>query len=121
MSAIMPLMWLTCYFACLHSSIGRPVTVHANFLHVIEELPSQPFMCLLLILIIIVQCFLFSSFTRKSATSFFAAYDALCEEGTATPVCKALDEIADISVPGCYLTGVLDRLVPFYHVCVLTG
>ncbi|GJN10002.1 hypothetical protein PR202_ga28060 [Eleusine coracana subsp. coracana] len=37
---------------------------------------------------------------RKSATSFFAAYDALCEEGTATPVCKALDEIADISVPG---------------------
>ncbi|XP_029127173.1 tRNA ligase 1 isoform X2 [Cajanus cajan] len=41
---------------------------------------------------------LFSS--RKSATSFFAAYDALCEEGTATSVCKALDEIADISVPG---------------------
>lgn len=37
---------------------------------------------------------------RKSATSFFAAYDALCEEGTATSVCKALDEIADISVPG---------------------
>ncbi|KAK8459100.1 hypothetical protein SEVIR_2G072500v4 [Setaria viridis] len=38
--------------------------------------------------------------TRKSASSFFAAYDALCEEGTATPVCKALDEIADISAPG---------------------
>ncbi|TVU41334.1 hypothetical protein EJB05_14841, partial [Eragrostis curvula] len=38
--------------------------------------------------------------TRKSAASFFAAYDALCEEGTATPVSKALDEIADISVPG---------------------
>uniref|UniRef100_A0ACD5Z8K7 Uncharacterized protein n=1 Tax=Avena sativa TaxID=4498 RepID=A0ACD5Z8K7_AVESA len=38
--------------------------------------------------------------TRKSANSFFAAYDALCEEGTATPVCEALDEIADISVPG---------------------
>lgn len=38
--------------------------------------------------------------TRKSATSFFAAYDALCEEGTATPVCKALDEIADIAVQG---------------------
>ncbi|TKY67259.1 hypothetical protein E2542_SST10151 [Spatholobus suberectus] len=38
--------------------------------------------------------------TRKSATSFFAAYDALCEEGTATSVCTALDEIADISVPG---------------------
>lgn len=37
---------------------------------------------------------------RKSVTSFFAAYDALCEEGTATPVCKALDEVADISVPG---------------------
>ncbi|KAL8553570.1 hypothetical protein ACS0TY_002035 [Phlomoides rotata] len=38
--------------------------------------------------------------TRKSVTSFFAAYDALCEEGTATPVCKALDEVSDISVPG---------------------
>ncbi|KAM3739526.1 hypothetical protein ACB098_08G030300 [Castanea mollissima] len=38
--------------------------------------------------------------TRKSVTSFFAAYDALCEEGTATPVCKALDEVADISIPG---------------------
>ncbi|KAL2328655.1 hypothetical protein Fmac_022082 [Flemingia macrophylla] len=38
--------------------------------------------------------------TRKSATSVFAAYDALCEEGTATTVCKTLDEIADISVPG---------------------
>ncbi|XP_057969723.1 tRNA ligase 1-like [Malania oleifera] len=38
--------------------------------------------------------------TRKSVSSFFAAYDALCEEGTATPVCKALDEVADVSVPG---------------------
>lgn len=38
--------------------------------------------------------------TRKSATSFFALYDALCEEGTATTVCKALDEVADISIPG---------------------
>ncbi|XP_051134259.1 tRNA ligase 1 [Andrographis paniculata] len=38
--------------------------------------------------------------TRKSVASFFAAYDALCEEGTATPVCQALDEVADISVPG---------------------
>ncbi|KAI9076204.1 hypothetical protein K1719_041902 [Acacia pycnantha] len=38
--------------------------------------------------------------TRKSVSSFFAAFDALCEEGTATPVCKALDEIADISIPG---------------------
>ena len=33
-------------------------------------------------------------------TSFFAAFDALCEEGTATSVCRALDEVADISVPG---------------------
>ncbi|KAK1357380.1 putative 2',3'-cyclic-nucleotide 3'-phosphodiesterase [Heracleum sosnowskyi] len=38
--------------------------------------------------------------TRKSVTSFFAAYDALCEEGTATPVCQALDQVADISIPG---------------------
>nr|XP_043613270.1 tRNA ligase 1 [Erigeron canadensis] len=38
--------------------------------------------------------------TRNSVTTFFAAYDALCEEGTATSVCKALDEMADISVPG---------------------
>ncbi|XP_022964893.1 tRNA ligase 1 isoform X1 [Cucurbita moschata] len=41
---------------------------------------------------------LFSS--RKSVTSFFASFDALCEEGTATTVCKALDEVAEISVPG---------------------
>ncbi|KAJ0244827.1 tRNA ligase 1 [Hirschfeldia incana] len=38
--------------------------------------------------------------TRESATSFFAAFDALCEEGIATTVCRALDEVADISVPG---------------------
>ncbi|XP_074311540.1 tRNA ligase 1 [Silene latifolia] len=38
--------------------------------------------------------------TRKSATSFFAAYDTLCEEGTAITVCKALDELADICIPG---------------------
>ncbi|XVE59773.1 hypothetical protein DITRI_Ditri05aG0074000 [Diplodiscus trichospermus] len=38
--------------------------------------------------------------TRKSVTSFFAAYDVLCEEGTATSVCRALNEVADISVPG---------------------
>ncbi|PPR81393.1 hypothetical protein GOBAR_AA39324 [Gossypium barbadense] len=38
--------------------------------------------------------------TRKSVTSFFAAYDLLCEEGTATSVCRALDEVADISAPG---------------------
>ena len=37
---------------------------------------------------------------RKSVASFFAAYDVLCEEGTATSVCRALDEVADISVPG---------------------
>ncbi|KAI3840263.1 hypothetical protein MKW92_002198 [Papaver armeniacum] len=36
--------------------------------------------------------------TRKSVSSFFAAYGALCEEGTTTLVCKALDEVADISV-----------------------
>ncbi|KAL0732469.1 hypothetical protein Bca4012_008678 [Brassica carinata] len=35
----------------------------------------------------------------KSVTSFFAAFDALCEEGTATSVCRALDEVADISIP----------------------
>ncbi|XWS52709.1 hypothetical protein CRYUN_Cryun11dG0094100 [Craigia yunnanensis] len=38
--------------------------------------------------------------TRKSVTSFLAAYYVLCEEGTATSVCRALDEVADISVPG---------------------
>ncbi|KAK0605172.1 hypothetical protein LWI29_023698 [Acer saccharum] len=38
--------------------------------------------------------------TRKSVASFFAVYDALCEEGTATSVCRALDEVADISIPG---------------------
>ncbi|CAJ2654356.1 unnamed protein product [Trifolium pratense] len=58
--------------------------------------------------------------TRKSASSFFAAYDALCEEGTATSVCRALDEIADVSVPaskdhvkaqGEILEGLVARLV----------
>ncbi|KAF5200007.1 tRNA ligase [Thalictrum thalictroides] len=38
--------------------------------------------------------------TRKSVSSFFAVFDALCEEGTATTVCKALYEVADISIPG---------------------
>ncbi|XP_039066009.1 tRNA ligase 1-like isoform X2 [Hibiscus syriacus] len=38
--------------------------------------------------------------TRKSVTSFFTAYDLLYEEGTATSACSALDEVADISVPG---------------------
>ncbi|CAN1281668.1 tRNA ligase 1 [Linum perenne] len=59
--------------------------------------------------------------TRKSATSFFAAFDALCEEGTATTVCRALDEVADISVPGSQdhikaqgeiLEGLVARVVP---------
>ncbi|KAI3908655.1 hypothetical protein MKW98_006807 [Papaver atlanticum] len=58
--------------------------------------------------------------TRKSVSSFFAAYDALCEEGTATPVCKALDEVGDISVPaskdhvqvqGEILEGLVARMV----------
>ncbi|GLJ26185.1 hypothetical protein SUGI_0502400 [Cryptomeria japonica] len=58
--------------------------------------------------------------TKKSVASFFAAYDALCEEGTATSVCKALDEIADISVPatkdhvkvqGEILEGLVARIV----------
>ena len=98
-----------------------PATQYAHFLHVIAELPSQSCMCLLLILIMILQCFLFSSFIRKSATSFFAAYDALCEEGTATPVCKALDEIADIAVPGCHLTDFLYQTDSFSPLLCLTG
>lgn len=47
---------------------------------------------------------------RKSVTSFFAAYDALCEDGTATPVCQALDEVADISIPGKILYVCIYRL-----------
>ncbi|KAJ7543365.1 hypothetical protein O6H91_09G034600 [Diphasiastrum complanatum] len=39
---------------------------------------------------------LFSS--RSSASSVFAAYDALCEEGIASSVSKTLDEIADASI-----------------------
>ncbi|PRQ45370.1 putative 2',3'-cyclic-nucleotide 3'-phosphodiesterase [Rosa chinensis] len=35
--------------------------------------------------------------TRKAVTSVFAAFDALCEEGTATTVCRALDEVAGIA------------------------
>jgi hypothetical protein len=101
------------------SSIGWPGTQYAQFLHAITELPSQPCLCLLLILIIILGCFLFSSFIRKSASSFFAAYDALCEEGTATPVCKTLDEIADIAVPGCHLTDFLNQTGSFCHDHVL--
>lgn len=61
---------------------------------------------------------LFSS--RKSATSFFTAYDALCEEGTATSVSSILDEVSDISVPaskshaevqGEILEGLVARIV----------
>jgi hypothetical protein len=37
---------------------------------------------------------------RKSVAAFFSAYDALCEEGTATNVVKVLDELADLAVPG---------------------
>ncbi|KAI3893597.1 hypothetical protein MKW92_052267 [Papaver armeniacum] len=64
------------------------------------------------------QVWLFS--TRKSVSSFFAAFDALCEEGTARTVCKALDEVADISVPapkdhiqvqGEILEGLVARIV----------
>jgi hypothetical protein len=53
-------------------------------------------------------------------TSFFAAFDALCEEGIATSVCRALDEVADISVPaskdhvkvqGEILEGLVARIV----------
>ncbi|KAK1364156.1 hypothetical protein POM88_039717 [Heracleum sosnowskyi] len=40
-----------------------------------------------------------SETARKSVTSFFASYDALYEEGTATTVCKALDELASLSIP----------------------
>ncbi|KAI5080907.1 hypothetical protein GOP47_0004090 [Adiantum capillus-veneris] len=61
---------------------------------------------------------LFSS--RKSATSFFTAYDALCEEGTATTVYKVMNEVADISaqaskshmeVQGEILEGLVARIV----------
>lgn len=46
------------------------------------------------------RIYIFSLYFRKSVTSFFATYDALSEDGTATPVCKALDEVSDISIPG---------------------
>eukprot|EP00250_Pteridium_aquilinum_P013800 c21581_g1_i1 orf=128-3352(+) len=61
---------------------------------------------------------LFSS--RKSATSFFTAFDALCEEGTASVVTRTLDEVADISLPaskshgevqGEILEGLVARIV----------
>ncbi|KAF5190537.1 tRNA ligase [Thalictrum thalictroides] len=38
--------------------------------------------------------------TRESVESFFATFDDLYEEGTATVVCEALDKVADLSVPG---------------------
>ncbi|MCO5584755.1 hypothetical protein L7F22_038687 [Adiantum nelumboides] len=61
---------------------------------------------------------LFSS--RKSATSFFTAYDALCEDGTATTVYKVMNEVADIcveaskshmEVQGEILEGLVARIV----------
>lgn len=61
---------------------------------------------------------LFSS--RKSAASFFTAFDALCEEGTASSVSNIMDQIADISVPatkshmevqGEILEGLVARIV----------
>jgi hypothetical protein len=36
-------------------------------------------------------------------STFFAAYDALCEEGLASTVTKSLTEIADTSLPGSFL------------------
>ncbi|KAL3700604.1 hypothetical protein R1sor_018626 [Riccia sorocarpa] len=41
---------------------------------------------------------LFSS--KSSVTSFFSAYDALCEEGIASTVTKVLDEISDMPIRG---------------------
>jgi hypothetical protein len=59
-------------------------------------------------------------------TSLFAAFDALCEEGTATTVCRALDEVADISIPG-NLSNALSPIVMlstsqliFPYVCFLS-
>lgn len=59
---------------------------------------------------VVVICFWFKTFVRASIISFFKTYDALCEKGTATLVCSALDGIADITIPGriiltghCYL------------------
>ncbi|KAM3296703.1 hypothetical protein ACQJBY_038849 [Aegilops geniculata] len=49
--------------------------------------------------------------TRKSATSFFAAYDALCEEGTATPICNVLGSKDHVMVQGEILEGLVARIV----------
>jgi hypothetical protein len=92
-------MLLLIYIPCLyHPSDG----LHAQFLsNQLLHCPYNVYVSLLiLVTILLFFLIMITSFTRKSATSFFAAYDALCEEGTATPVCKALDEIADISVSG---------------------
>lgn len=80
--------FLVCMLSC-HSSAGAIVVVPSKSAYLFTAGSSLN--------IIILSVYIFA---RKSATSFFAAYDALCEEGTATSVCKALDEIADISVPG---------------------
>ena len=58
----------------------------------------EEFLCILL-LTVVGACI----FVKEISDLFFflfAAFDALCEEGTATSVCRALDEVADISVPG---------------------
>ena len=58
----------------------------------------EEFLCILL-LTVVVACI----FVKEISDLFFflfAAFDALCEEGTATSVCRALDEVADISAPG---------------------
>ncbi len=45
-------------------------------------------------------------------STFFAAYDALCEEGLASTVTKSLTEIADTSLPGSFLPQIL-----FFPIC----
>lgn len=42
----------------------------------------------------------YSVLCRASVTSFFTAYDALCEEGLAGTVTKVLNDIADNHLPG---------------------
>ena len=103
--------WMACNRVCTLSACNCRITLATMYVFTVDAE----------LLIIILQCFLFSSFIRKSATSFFAAYDALCEEGTATPVCKALDEIADIAVPGCHLTDFLYQTDSFLPCLYLTG
>lgn len=49
-------------------------------------------------------------------SSFFAAYDALCEEGLARTVTNSLNEIADLSLPGT--PDIIDILKSTFHNCV---